>query len=793
MDDEGYNIGGHENPYSIVWQMNINSQPDFTSFTRDGNVLVICKDGEKATIIGSDGDILQEFNLPTKTREAIESKNGDGMYFIGDNIIYKCNLNGNLMWQKTLGHKINDCAISPNRENVIIATEDKYLYFIGTEGELIQRHRSPEPFTWVSTPVVGDVVSSSSDVSLFLLTEDGEIRWTYKLKWPVSFLEISPHSKYIVVSALSELYCFDLQQRIKWRRQMPSIPVEIELSGNDRLVFVMTKANEIIAMALEDGRVIWRQKFKNKIRNIVCGMDSTYLVVIEEDKENNILRVLDFTGREIWHIAEKGISNASISMDGTYVGVGYSNGDIKFIENLHKYIYMARSLTKRLEELAQIGINVENLRSEAFEAIEMLKRGQYTVASTKVRSLEKALHEKVRDAVLTVVPRIQSDINELKSVNNISFIDTIPEWNKLKKVFDLAIVKMEKKDYYSALKLANRAGTYISMVKDKLKVFMEQRQIEEMRRRVDEIKKKSSHLPDNLVPVDIGAELGSIDNLIKTSRFEEAISRIDILEQQINNTYKEYMERRAQDQLTTIEDKINKAMEGGIEVFDAKSLLTHAKNAFNEGDYSLTIEYCDEINRILETRMKGSTPQLKALRKRFDVLAEHVQRCEEDEGIMLDGIKKLLFDAGEYLDANNIEKAEILLKRAESDFDRTLAAVKELRAHIDGMEHTVNRFADEIEMGYDLVAKIEEAKFVLAEGDISRAKMLIKRIEREIEAVNKSYRSENGGSSEKNAGAGGTEVRESGQGPNIKICPECGAKIPSDFQFCGKCGKKLPQ
>ncbi len=779
--------------YNVLWRKKLGLENSIILPMPDDKYVIISREDGNTVMLDNGGDNRELFSLGRHISQAAKPKHGNNLLYICDNEIMAHNLDGDKLWTNKAGKGINDIAVTSSRDNVILASNDKYLYFIDSAGNIIQKHRSSKPFSAASTPKTGSFVTACSDVSLFLLTEDGEVKWTYKLKWPVSMLRISPSSKYIVTAALSNLYCFDQQQRIKWKTQLGSIPEDIIISRNDKLAFISTREGNLYALNIENGMKIWKQSFEGEIKKLRTSGEANYLVLSIEKEEGEGIVLLDYAGHKIWESNEFSIDDLNISDDGRYIILITPQGETVAIENLHTYFYLARKIQNRIIEMDGLGLDLRAMKEGIKETMERFKSKRYEAAREGIIDIEGRFTGIEKDEILKVIPRLQSEIKELK--DNIGDMkNNVPEWMKLKKVFEAAIDKMEKKKYHPALKLAYKARDYINDINDKTNSIVKEKRVKEAESLLEGIESTMERLPEHKTDDDIGTELHAIKNLLKGGNVEEALERLHEMGKKVSEREADYLREEVRNLVQKMENMVEEYEGQGMEAFDARGLLGHAKKALEEGKNEAVREYAAEIERILEERKRSSSPEFTKLNDEIIELEDRLKSMEESEGVILDSVRKLINDAKE-LSTTDVKKASNLISRASNETERIMLKTNEMRGILEALEKRCRALPD-TDQDMKILSKIEEGKFGLASGDLRRSRALITKIEEELEELEKRLKERGKKKAEEEAG----EAKENGSGEvndrdtgddNMIKCPQCGALMPKNFEFCGKCGEEL--
>jgi len=298
--------------YSVNGKLDWKHKLQFSTHTtpvvdRDQNIYVSC--GKYLYKFSNDGYILWKSELDNNSgiKSAALSIDKDGNIYIigGDNIIYVYDGNGNILWSyhepRLFKRAFHAPSFSPDGKTIYLQGESVSLIALDVITQTIKWEFGENPLA--SAPLVdsqGNIYFTPSTyngsyITLFSLTESGDIRWSINLYGNDYTSDEASIDKYgnIILGIGDTLYSISYNATLNWK-SFASNNTVISSTINDingNIFFTIWDPNRVVAFN-KDGNKIWEIPIHNErllypplltadSKLVVPSFRSNYLYIIE--------------------------------------------------------------------------------------------------------------------------------------------------------------------------------------------------------------------------------------------------------------------------------------------------------------------------------------------------------------------------------------------------------------------------------------------------------------------------------------------------------------------------------
>ncbi len=478
--------------------------------------------------------------------------------------IYLFNNKGDLLWKyKTYG-PVSSVAITPDGKYIVAGSIGGYIYLFNNKGDLLWKYKTYGNVRSISITRGGEyiVVGSWEDITgddwpdsgyIYFFDKDGNLLWKYKTGDEVSSVAITPDGNYVVAgSADNNVYFFDKDGNLLWKYKTGSgvWSVAITPDGN----YILSGSGGSIYFFNKNGKLLWKYHTEDEINSVAMTSDGSYVVAGSCDGH---IYSFDKNGNLLWKYKTGGeVSSVTITSDGKYVVAGSDDDYVYFFDNnVYKLIYnglLAEGDLFNLTEGYQVKIKA--------------------ILETTINNTD----------VCKVDVQILKDGNVIaEKFDKTPFLITYKlPYKNITILVKNAFVTVDSANSYAELEIYY--GYEKNIIKDK---------INQLEQKINQYKSEGTNITEAISLLNKAKEeynKGNYNNAIKYVEQSQKVAEEQKKKEDIKN------------QITQLEDLLNKYKSEGVDVEEAFSLISKAETELKNGNYNKSLEYLNESQQIAE-------------------------------------------------------------------------------------------------------------------------------------------------------------------------------------------------
>ncbi len=263
-----------------------------------------------------------------------------------DKHVYALDPDGNLIWKKQLGSKVNSSPII-YQNKLYVGSQDTYFYTLSVRtGDVLQRFKTNDSVhASAAIDESGNVYFGSYDGVFYSLDENGSLRWSYKTGDAIDSSPSIDSEGYIYIASTdNNLYSFKSDGELRW-----IFPTESKLTasiaiGREGTLFIGSHDKKLYAISPE-GKELWNFQTNGKIiSSVAIGSDG----ILHFGSLDGNFYALKQTGELLWKrgLRNNVSSSPVIGRDGhIYVGsfdkniyMLSANGNVLWSYDLGDYV-----------------------------------------------------------------------------------------------------------------------------------------------------------------------------------------------------------------------------------------------------------------------------------------------------------------------------------------------------------------------------------------------------------------------------------------------------------------------
>jgi len=254
-----------------------------------------------------------------------------------DGAVYLADAQGNLLWQIDVGEMNREVEFSPDGAQLFTGPykgEDAAL-LDAASGAAVWTYREPRQWLRNSrwSPDGQRIVAGFGFGQLTALTREGAPLWEVAIGQFPTALEVDSAYNVYAAGKNRELFSFDADGNLRWRRRIPDHVVTAgDMSADGDLIVLGTVGNWLYAFDAM-GELLWRRHlFGIGVGNngVDVTPDGTWILTGSAlyDRDGTLIWRLE-TGPE-----SPGANTVTISDDGRYIAAGYEDSVIRIFERV---------------------------------------------------------------------------------------------------------------------------------------------------------------------------------------------------------------------------------------------------------------------------------------------------------------------------------------------------------------------------------------------------------------------------------------------------------------------------
>lgn len=336
----------------------------------DGNVYAFARDGE----------LLWSQTLGAPVGRIAYSLNGNYLAAAtathGETLINFYGINGALLWSRKVSKPARGLSISDDGGIVVIGSDNRNIYTVNYEGNLIFNHRlGGEIPTVAATRDSRFIYAGCYDAFVYCFDLQGRGLWNYKTTGPVEKILVTRSGDLIfAVSADKRLYSLSKTGSMLSNQRFEEVPTTLAIDETARLI-ALAQGTDLFLMHKET--VFKRTRLEGRILEIVVAENGEHFACTTT---SNVLHYFDRNGEELWKEEfQSRLTSLAVSEKGHYVAPGTSDKRVYLLDNRNYYRRTLDGVRRAVDEAKQGGMVVleaeilaqkaeQELEAEAFSS-----------------------------------------------------------------------------------------------------------------------------------------------------------------------------------------------------------------------------------------------------------------------------------------------------------------------------------------------------------------------------------------------------------------------------------------
>ncbi len=247
------------------------------------------------------GPVLKwKFNTAFQIFSSPAIDNKGNIYFGSqDRHVYALDPNGNLIWKKLLGRKVNSSPVI-YQDKLYVGSQDTYFYTLSLlTGDVIHRFKTNDSVhASAAIDFRGNVYFGSYDGVFYSLENNGDLRWSYKTAAAIdSSPSIDSRGNVYVASTDNNVYSFKNNGELRWKFPTESKLTASPAIGGTGIIYIGSHDKKLYAISASTGKELWNFETNGKIiSSVAIGSNNTlYFGSLDE-----YLYAVDESGKLLW-------------------------------------------------------------------------------------------------------------------------------------------------------------------------------------------------------------------------------------------------------------------------------------------------------------------------------------------------------------------------------------------------------------------------------------------------------------------------------------------------------------
>ena len=340
--------------------------------SQDGNLYAFSREGE----------LLWTQTLGAPVGKVAYSLNGNYLAAAtsthGESLINFYGINGALLWSRKVGRPVRGLSISDDGGIVVIGSDNRNIYCVNYEGNLIFNHRlGGEIPTVAQTRDSRLIYAGSYDAFVYCFDLQGRGIWNYKTTGPVEKVLVTRAGDLVfAVSSDKRLYQLSKTGSMLTNQRFEELPSLLAIDETARTMAI-AQGIDLLLLHHKDTSVFKRVRLEGRILELAVSENGEHVACTTS---TSVLHFFDRELNELWsnEFPQKPTA-LSISPKGHYLGVGSNDKRVYMLDNKNYYRKTLEGVQRAIDEAKQGGMVVleaevlaqkaeQELEAEAFSA-----------------------------------------------------------------------------------------------------------------------------------------------------------------------------------------------------------------------------------------------------------------------------------------------------------------------------------------------------------------------------------------------------------------------------------------
>ncbi|MCK4615079.1 MAG: PQQ-binding-like beta-propeller repeat protein, partial [Thermoplasmata archaeon] len=299
-------------------------------------------------------------------------------------------------WRFRTENSVRDISISAGGEYLVVGSNDRRVYFLDREGNLLWKYRTGAAVYTVAMSMRGEYAAAGSyDRKVYFFNREGELLWEFETGSAVRDVEMSTKGKLVAAGSYDHhLYFLDRSGRLLWRRKMQSSVEKVAISPSGDEIAAGSEGE--VSLFDQRGGLLWRQSTGTyDIRGLEISTQGGSIICGSRDNE-----VLYFEkgGGLLWRYkTPQWVETVAVGSRGRYIAAGLRNGLLYLFDSLEFFEGYLKEAKRAIVRLENYGTGSARARALYENAEQEFHRENYMKAlalAIRARTMaEKSVQE----------------------------------------------------------------------------------------------------------------------------------------------------------------------------------------------------------------------------------------------------------------------------------------------------------------------------------------------------------------------------------------------------------------
>jgi WD40 repeat protein len=332
-----------------------------TALSQGGDYLIAGSQDGNIYAFSREGELLWTQTLGAPIGKLAYSLNGNYLAAAtsthGESLINFYGINGALLWSRKVGRAARGLSISDDGGIVVIGSDNRNIYCVNYEGNLIFNHRlGGEIPTVAQTRDARHIYAGSFDAFVYCFDLQGRGIWNYKTTGPVEKVLVTRSGDLVfAVSSDKRLYQLSKTGSMLTNQRFEELPTSIAIDETARTM-AMAQGPELFLLHHKDSTVSKRLRLEGRILELAVSENGEHISCYTS---SNSLHFFDRELNELWRneFPQKPIA-MSISPKGHYLAVGCNDKHVYMLDNKNYYRKTIEAVRRAIDEAKASGMVV---------------------------------------------------------------------------------------------------------------------------------------------------------------------------------------------------------------------------------------------------------------------------------------------------------------------------------------------------------------------------------------------------------------------------------------------------
>jgi hypothetical protein len=332
-----------------------------TALSQGGEYLVAGSQDGNLYAFSREGELLWSQTLGAPIGRLAYSLNGNYLAAAtsthGDSLINFYGINGALLWSRKVGRSARGLSISDDGGIVVIGSDNRNIYCVNYEGNLIFNHRlGGEIPTVAQTRDARLIYAGSFDAFVYCFDLQGRGIWNYKTTGPVEKVLVTRSGDLVfAVSADKRLYQLSKTGSMLTNQRFEELPTTLAIDETARTM-ALAQGTELLLLHHKDSSVFKRVRLEGRILDVAVSENGEHVSCYTS---SNFLHFFDRELNELWRNEfEQKPTAMTMSPKGHYLAVGCTDKHVYMLDNKNYYRKTIQAVRRAIDEAKAGGMVV---------------------------------------------------------------------------------------------------------------------------------------------------------------------------------------------------------------------------------------------------------------------------------------------------------------------------------------------------------------------------------------------------------------------------------------------------